>query len=83
VVSSDHTYITRTQYTFLAWLGDVGALLDALQKIAGIIVVGLLKIRVLLENDLLSSIFRMRVSKSDLKITNVKFSYCGWLFEKF
>ena len=31
VVSPDHTYITRTQYTFLAWIGDLGALLDSLQ----------------------------------------------------
>lgn len=82
VVSPDHTYIVRNQYTFLAWIGDVGALFDALQQIAGIFFVALFKIKVLLDNDLISAIFRKREPKS-MRMVKVKLSYTDWLCENF
>lgn len=81
VMNDNHMFITRTDYTFLTYIGDVGALLGTLQLISSVILTNLLQINILAENDLLSQVFRSR--KNNLKTAKFKLTYCEWLSKEF
>lgn len=42
VLNDDHMIISRTDYTVLKYIGDVGALLGTLQLISGVILINVL-----------------------------------------
>lgn len=77
VLNDDHMIISRTDYTVLTYIGDVGALLGTLQLISGVILVNVLQINILAENDMLNSVFRLR--RKHHKTDHFKLTYCEWL----
>lgn len=81
-ILNDHqTQIHRSDYTFLAFIGDVGALLGTLQLISSALLINVLQINILAENDLLSSVFRLR--SSNFKTTKFRLTYLQWFLNEF
>ena len=77
VLNDNHMIVSRTDYTLLAYIGDVGALLGTLQLISGIILVNVFSINILAENDMLNEVYRLRGKHH--KTTHFKLTYCQWL----
>lgn len=62
----------------MSWIGDVGALTSTLFQISSIILTGLFKLNILLDNFMLMSIFRIRNSRS-LKTRRIKLSFLDYV----
>jgi hypothetical protein len=77
VLNDNHMIISRTDYTVLSYIGDVGALLGTLQLISGVILVNVFSINILAENDMLNDVFRLR--RKHHKTAHFKLTYCHWL----
>lgn len=77
VMNRNHDVFSRSNYTLLALLGDVGAVLDTLQKICAFLLLSIFKIGVLLENHLISGIFKKGLP--NYKVKKIRLSYCNWL----
>jgi hypothetical protein len=59
-LSISHGEITRESYTLLDFIGDIGALFDALIQIFAFALFNVLSFGVLLENSILEGVFRVR-----------------------
>ena len=73
------TTISRQSYTFLTFIGDVGALQGTLTLIFGSVLVNVLRIDILLENDLISSVFRKRKVGDGFGVQKFALTYMQWL----
>lgn len=66
----------RFNYTLLSFIGDVGALFGTLQGICAFIMFTIFRLGVMLDNFLISNVFRTRDGKGN--IDKVKMTYYGW-----
>jgi hypothetical protein len=73
----DQIAYARSDYNLLQFLGDVGALYDALYKIAYFILMNILKVNVLLDNKILKATFKTKMP--NLELRKITVSYCSWL----
>jgi hypothetical protein len=73
------TTISRQSYTFLTFIGDVGALWGTLTLIFGSVLVNVLRIDILLESDLLSRVFRKRIPGDRFGVHKFTLTYMQWL----
>ena len=73
VLNDNHMIISRSDYTVLSYIGDVGALLGTLQLISSVILLNVFQINILAENDLLVKVFRLR--KKHYKTEEFKITY--------
>lgn len=73
----DQIAYARSDYNILQFLGDVGALYDALYKIAYFILMNILKVNVLLDNKILKATFKTKMP--NLELRKITVSYCSWL----
>jgi hypothetical protein len=58
--SNNYQVIERTNYTFLQFIGDVGALSDTLFKIVALILGSVFQLGFVLDSHLINGVFRMR-----------------------
>jgi hypothetical protein len=60
----DVIYSERSDYTFLNWLGDTGALLDVLNTLAGVALANVFMMGISLDNKIIENVFRSRNQNS-------------------
>lgn len=77
-----HAEINRSTYTLLDFIGDVGALLGALQLIVAFVLSNFFQVGILLEDSLLAGTFRKRDSKDKLKVNEFKLTIKQWFWEQ-
>ena len=53
----DVIYSERSDYTFLNWLGDTGALLDVLNTLAGVALANVFMMGISLDNTIIENVF--------------------------
>jgi len=71
----DVIYNERSDYTFLNWLGDTGALLDVLNGLAGLAVANVFMIGISLDNTIIENVFRYRSQNPKQQTQHLSVSY--------
>ena len=71
----DVIYSERSDYTFLNFLGDTGALLDVLNTLAGVVMARFFLMGINLDNTIIQNVFKSRTHDSKLKTQNLSVSY--------
>ena len=79
-VNRHHSATTRTVYTVLDMIGDIGALFDALNYIWAFFLVYLFRVSIFLENLVLETVFRARVT--EMKLRPISLSYVSWFSDR-
>lgn len=75
-VNRHHSATTRSVYTILDLVGDVGALYDSLNLIWAFVLVYIFRVAIFLENLVLTSVFRKRID--EMKYKTFSLSYLSW-----
>ena len=77
--SSLQSTITRSDYSLFQFLGDVGALYGTLEIIFNFLLKTVFQIGVLVEQKIISGVFRLRQKSKPLIIRRLKITYLDWL----
>lgn len=77
-MTRDQAQIIRLNYSSMDYIRDVGAMFLALVLLTEIILNRIFNLPVLLENDMISGIFRERVSGAMYASKRIELSYFGW-----